>query len=95
MVDRTRNPLEFLTGQRAQRRRMLRDLDAMSRRGLLKLGAGAVGAGVLARATGFSALAQQGTPEAPALPEFGELPEALKGSGEVIVAGWGGAMQEA
>ena len=95
MADRTRDPLEFLTRRRAQRRRMLRDLDAMSRRGLLKLGAGAVGAGALARATGFSALAGQGTPEASALPEFGEVPEALKGSGEVIVAGWGGAMQEA
>jgi putative spermidine/putrescine transport system substrate-binding protein len=96
MTDRMRDPLEFLTGQRALRRRMLRDLNAMSRRGLLKLGAGAAGAGMLARA-GAGSVGAQSTPAAGdmELPAFGEVPEALKGSGQVIVAGWGGAMQEA
>lgn len=92
MDDRTRDPLEFLTGQRAMRRRMLRDLDSMSRRGLLKLGAGVAGAGLLARHGGSGIATAQ---EAPALPEFGEIPEALKGSGQVVVSGWGGAMQAA
>ena len=91
MVHQTRDPFEFLTGQRAMRRRMLRDLDLMSRRGLLRLGAGAVGAGVLARGV----LGRVAAQDAPEMPEFGEIPEALKGSGEVIMSGWGGAMQEA
>lgn len=98
MVDQTRDPFEFLTGQQARRRRMLRDLDALSRRGLLRLSAGAVGAGLLARAGGVPLVGAQGTPaaqEAAPLPEYGEVPAALKGSGEVIVSGWGGAMQEA
>jgi putative spermidine/putrescine transport system substrate-binding protein len=97
MADRMSDPFEFLTGERARRRRILRDLDAMNRRGLLKLGAGAVGAGLLGRAAGDSPAGAQSTPaaSAAALPEFGEVPEALKGSGQVIVAGWGGAMQEA
>jgi len=94
MVDRTRDPLTFLTGQGAMRRRMLRDLDAMSRRGLLRLGAGAAAAGVLSRA-GAGRAGAQGTPSAAAMPEFDEIPEALMGSGEVRMAGWGGAMQEA
>ncbi len=96
MVNQTRDPIEFLTGQGAMRRRMLRDLDAMSRRGLLRLGvgAGAAAAGLLTR-SGTGRVAAQGTPAAAALPEFGEIPEALKGSGEVRMAGWGGAMQEA
>ncbi len=92
MDDRTRDPLDFLTGQRALRRSMLRDLDAMSRRGLLKFGAGVATAAVLARHGGTRFAAAQ---DAPALPEFGEIPEALKGSGQVVVSGWGGAMQEA
>lgn len=94
MADQTRDPLEFLTGQRAMRRRMQRDLDAMSRRGVLKLGAGAAAAGLLSRA-GAGSVGAQSTPSAAAMPEFGEIPAALKGSGEVVMAGWGGAMQEA
>ena len=96
MVERTRDrdPLAFLSGQGAMRRRMLRDLDAMSRRGLLKIGAGAAGAGLLSRVCA-GRVAAQGTPSAGAMPEFGEIPEALMGSGEVRMSGWGGAMLEA
>lgn len=87
--------------QLATRRRMLRDLDAMSRRELLRRG-GTVAAGATVASTLFSAgipliaSARQATPAAAvALPEYGEIPANLKGTGEVRVISWGGTFQDA
>lgn len=94
----------MIGSRRPERLAMLRDLNAMSRRDMLlragKLGAGAAATGFLLRAglpvVGAGA---QATPAAAAvkLPEFGpnDVPEALKGSGEVRVISWGGALQDA
>ena len=89
--------------RRPERLAMLRDLDAMSRRGLLRragrLGVGAAATAGLLRAglPLVGAGAQATPPAAVKLPEWepGEVPEALKGSGEVRVICWGGAGQDA
>jgi putative spermidine/putrescine transport system substrate-binding protein len=85
------NPL-----QDAVRRMALRDLDSMSRRALLKRG-GAVATASALFAAGIpltKAAAQEATPAAE-LPEITEIPENLKGEGEVVVASWGGTFQDA
>jgi putative spermidine/putrescine transport system substrate-binding protein len=77
----------------------MRKLD-YSRRELLRR------SGSLAALTGSAALlgtppfarlaaAQDATPASVALPEITDVPEKLKGSGEVIVASWGGAVLDA
>jgi putative spermidine/putrescine transport system substrate-binding protein len=74
---------------------MNRDLDQLSRRELLRRGgrlaAGASAAGILLNA-GFPLYAAG---QADAMPEYGEIPENLKGSGEVRVQSWGGTFQDA
>src|SRR5215212_8978500 len=96
-----RNPwdpiVEMQAVSRARRREMLRDLELMSRRQLLRRGgtlvAGASAASMLFRAgIPLHASAQE---ETPPLPEYDGIPENLKGSGEVRVQSWGGALQEA
>ncbi len=80
----------------AFRRMMLRDLEAMSRRELLRHGGRfATAAALFAAGFPFAVRAQDGTPASVQLPEITEIPEQLKGSGEVIVASWGGAFQDA
>ncbi|MER3438177.1 MAG: Tat pathway signal protein [Chloroflexota bacterium] len=80
----------------AFRRKMLRDLEAMSRRELLRHGGRfATAAALFAAGFPLAARAQDGTPASVQLPEITEIPENLKGSGEVIVASWGGAFQDA
>ena len=76
---------------------MLRDLELMSRRQLLRRGgtlvAGASAASILFKAgIPLHASAQE---ETPPLPEYDGIPENLKGSGEVRVQSWGGAFQDA
>jgi putative spermidine/putrescine transport system substrate-binding protein len=96
-----RNPwdpiVEMQAMSRARRREMLRDLELMSRRQLLRRGgklvAGASAASILFKAgIPLHASAQD---EAPPLPEYDGIPENLKGSGEVRVQSWGGAFQDA
>jgi putative spermidine/putrescine transport system substrate-binding protein len=92
------DPLEELQAANlALKRTMLRDLDQMSRRQLLRRGGKLV-----AGASAASILFKSGIPlhasaqaETPPLPEYGEIPENLKGSGEVRVQSWGGAFQDA
>lgn len=84
----------------ALKRGMLRDLEGMSRRELmrrgLKVAAGASAASLLFQAgIPLHTYAQTPAAEIPALPEFDEIPENLKGSGEVRVQSWGGAFQDA
>ncbi len=92
---------EMQAANQALKRQMLQDLEQMSRRQLLLRG-GKVAAGMSAATMLFKAgiplhaSAQEGTPAAMmALPEFEEIPENLKGSGEVRVQSWGGAFQDA
>jgi len=92
---------EMQAANRALKRQMLCDLEQMSRRQLLlrggRLAAGASAATMLFKAgIPLHASAQDATP-APlmALPEYEEMPENLKGSGEVRVQSWGGAFQDA
>jgi putative spermidine/putrescine transport system substrate-binding protein len=82
--------------QHAVRRAMLGDLDAMSRRALLKHGGRFATAGALF-AAGYPLLAsaQESTPTPVELPPVTEIPENLKGSGEVRVASYGGTFQDA
>lgn len=82
--------------QDAVRRNMLRDLDAMSRRSLLKHGGRFATAGAMF-AAGYPLLAsaQEATPPAVEMPEITEIPENLKGSGEVRVCSYGGTFQDA
>jgi putative spermidine/putrescine transport system substrate-binding protein len=82
--------------QEAIRRMALTDLDAMSRRALLKHGGRFATAGAMF-AAGFPliASAQEASPTAIELPEITEIPENLKGSGEVRVASYGGTFQDA
>lgn len=77
---------------------MLRDVEEMSRRRLLKLG-GAFGSAAAMFAagiplTGASAQSPEAGPTVE-LPEITEIPENLKGTGEVVVASWGGTFQAA
>lgn len=91
---------EMQAANRALKRAMMRDLEDMSRRELmkrgLKLAAGASAASVLFQAgIPLHTYAQTPDVEIPPLPEFDEIPENLKGSGEVRVQSWGGAFQDA
>jgi putative spermidine/putrescine transport system substrate-binding protein len=88
---------EMQAANRALKRAMLRDLDEMSRRELLRRGgklvAGASAASILFKAgIPLIASAQE---ETPPLPEYDGIPENLKGTGEVRVQSWGGAFQDA
>jgi putative spermidine/putrescine transport system substrate-binding protein len=103
MGNREFDPIEKVLGsRRRERMAMLRDLDAISRREVLRRGgrlaAGVSAASLLLRA-GFPIVPTlaQGTPAAGEikLPEYGEIPANLKGSGEVRVISWGGALQDA
>lgn len=91
---------EMQAANLALKRQMLRDLERMSRRQLLLRG-GQVAAGVSAASLLFKAgiplhaSAQDATPAPLPLPEYGEIPENLKGSGEVRVQSFGGAFQDA
>jgi len=96
-----RNPRDpiaaIIAANRALKREMLRDLEQMSRRQLLRRGgtlvAGASAASILFKAgIPLHAGAQE---ETPPLPEYEGIPENLKGSGEVRVQSWGGAFQDA
>ena len=91
---------EIQAANRALKRQMLHDLEVMSRRELLRRG-GRLTAGVSAATLLFRAgiplyaSAQDSTPAAHLpLPEYGEIPENLKGTGEVRVQSWGGFFQD-
>jgi putative spermidine/putrescine transport system substrate-binding protein len=96
MAENRKRLIEGTPFQDAMRRAMLHDLDVMSRRSLLKHGGQFATAGALF-AAGFPLLAsaQDATPPAVALPEITEIPDNLKGSGEVTVASYGGTFQDA
>jgi putative spermidine/putrescine transport system substrate-binding protein len=88
---------DMQAANRALKRTMLRDLEQMSRRELLRRG-GRVAAGASAAAILFRAgiplhASAQATPVP--LPEYDGIPDNLKGSGEVRVQSWGGAFQDA
>ena len=94
-IDRSRryegNPIEA-----AARAAMLRDVEDLSRRKLLKLG-GAFASAAAMFAAGVPLVgvgAQDATPTSE-LPPITEIPENLKGEGEVVVASWGGTFQAA
>ena len=78
---------EMQAANQALKRAMLRDLEQMSRRQLLRRGgtlvAGASAASILVKAGIPLHASAQDAP--PPLPEYGEIPENLKGSGEVRV----------
>ncbi len=91
---------DMQAANRALKREMMRDLEDMSRRELMKRGiklaAGASAASLLFQAgIPLHTYAQTPTAEIPPLPEYNEIPENLKGSGEVRVQSWGGAFQDA
>ena len=91
---------EMQAANRALKREMMRDLEDMSRRELMKRGiklaAGASAASLLFQAgIPLHTYAQTPTVEIPPLPEYDAIPENLKGSGEVRVQSWGGAFQDA
>ena len=88
---------EMQAANRALKRTMLRDLEQMSRRELLRRG-GRVVAGASAASILFKAgipLIASAQEETPPLPEYDGIPENLKGTGEVRVQSWGGAFQDA
>jgi putative spermidine/putrescine transport system substrate-binding protein len=94
-MDRSRrfegNPIEA-----AARAAMLRDVEELSRRKLLKMG-GAFASAAAMFAAGVPLVgvgAQDATPTSE-LPPITEIPENLKGEGEVVVASWGGTFQAA
>ena len=101
MVDQERDRFEALARmQRVMRRAMLRDLELMTRRELIRRGgrlAAAAGAASALFSAGapLGARAQDATSTPPQLPDVTEIPENLKGSGEVTVASYGGAFQDA
>ncbi len=87
------NPIEA-----AARAAMLRDVEELSRRRLLKLGGAFASAGAMFAAGvpligGVSAQSPEATPTVE-LPPITEIPENLKGSGEVVVVSWGGFLQD-
>jgi len=91
---------DMQAANRALKREMMRDLEDMSRRELMrrgiKLAAGASAASLLFQAgIPLHTYAQTPTAEIPPLPEYDGIPENLKGSGEVRVQSWGGAFQDA
>lgn len=82
--------------QAAARAAMLHDVEELSRRKLLKLG-GAFATASAMFAAGVPLVgvgAQDATPTSE-LPPVTEIPENLKGTGEVVVASWGGTFQAA
>lgn len=88
------NPIEA-----AARSEMLRDVDELSRRRLLQMG-GVFASAAAMFAAGVPLIGAVGaqSPEATPsveLPPVTEIPEDLKGSGEVVVASWGGTFQDA
>jgi putative spermidine/putrescine transport system substrate-binding protein len=94
-MDRSRR-FEGNPVQAAARAAMLRDVEELSRRKLLKLG-GAFASASAMLAAGVPLVgvrAQDATPTSE-LPEITEIPENLKGTGEVVVASWGGTFQAA
>jgi putative spermidine/putrescine transport system substrate-binding protein len=97
MVEPERDPSAAIARiERTLRRAMLRDLEAITRRELLRRGgrlAAGAGAASALFAGGFRVGAAQETPVE--LPEVTEIAENLKGSGEVVVASYGGALQDA
>jgi len=100
MSDQAKDMLISLRKSEAIRRRaMLRDLDAITRREFVRRGgraAAVAGAAAALFAAGIPLRASaQETPAAVTLPEIPEVPESLKGSGEVVVCSWGGALQAA
>src|SRR5215204_756046 len=94
-MDRSRR-LEGNSIEAAARVAMLRDVEDLSRRKLLKMG-GAFASAAAMFAAGVPLVgvgAQDATPVAE-LPPITEIPENLKGEGEVVVASWGGTFQAA
>jgi putative spermidine/putrescine transport system substrate-binding protein len=97
MRDRWDPIAEMQAANRALKRTMMRDLDLMSRRQLLRRG-GSLAAGASAASMLFKAgipLHASAQEETPPLPEYDGIPENLKGTGEVRVQSWGGAFQDA
>jgi len=96
MAENQRRSYDASSVQDAVRRMALDDLDQMSRRALLRHGAlfGSVGALFAAGIPLTRAAAQDATPTSE-LPEMTEIPENLQGSGEVVVASYGGTFQDA
>ena len=91
-----RKTIDVGSAQLSIRRTMLGDLDAMSRRALLKHGGRfATASAMFAAGFPLVASAQEGSPVPAGLPEVTEIPENLKGSGEVRVASYGGTFQDA
>ncbi len=100
MSDRAKDILASLSRSDATRRRaMLRDLDDMTRREFLRRGGrttAVAGAAAALFAAGIPLRgAAQETPPAVSLPEMTSIPDSLKGSGEVVVCSFGGALQAA
>lgn len=84
--------------QSAVRAAILRDIEEMSRRKLLKMGgAFATTAAMFAAGVPLAGVRAQSPEATPTveLPPITEIPENLKGSGEVVVASWGGTFQAA
>lgn len=85
-----------VSAQAAVRAEILRDIEDLSRRKLLKMG-GAFASAAAMFAAGVPLVgvgAQDATPTSE-LPPVTEIPENLKGEGEVVVASWGGTFQAA
>lgn len=93
--DRSRN-LDTNPVQSAVRASILRDIDDMSRRRLLKLG-GAFASTAALFAAGMPLVGAQSPEATPTveLPPVTDFPESLKGTGEVVVVSWGGTFQDA
>lgn len=96
-TDRSRR-LDGNSIEAAARAAMLRDVEDLSRRKLIKLGGAFASAAAMFAAgvplVGVGAQSPEATP-ATELPEITEIPENLKGEGEVVVASWGGTFQAA
>lgn len=96
MAENRKSPFDGIAYQQNVRAGILRDLDAMSRRALLKHG-GRFAAASAMFAAGFPlvASAQDASPVPVALPEITSIPDNLKGTGSVTVASYGGTFQDA
>lgn len=96
-MDRSRR-FESASIEAVARAAMLRDVDELSRRRLLKLGGAFASAAAMFAAgvplVGVSAQSPEATPSVE-LPAITEIPDNLKGEGEVVVASWGGTFQAA
>src|SRR3954464_14137088 len=92
-----RNP--FLNGASFQdnvRRSILHDIEAMSRRALLRRsGQFATASALFAAGLPLIASAQDASPVPVQLPKITSIPDNLKGSGQVTVASYGGTFQDA